>query len=118
VPQRFRSAEGRARATPGSWAIHGDEIIDISGRRIRVDEVVPYSEVSASPDGYFWRCHTVESQNYDMHGHANEYSMARAAASLRLHNRCDVPAHHGGVCRRLAGDHRRIFALAFEEPRC
>jgi hypothetical protein len=61
------------RATAGGWAIHGDEIIDISGRRIRVDEVVPYSEVSASPDGYFWRCHTVESKNYDMHGHANEY---------------------------------------------
>ncbi len=59
------------KPTDAGWAIHGDEIIDISGRRIRVDEIVPYTEVSPSPDGYFWRCHTVESKNYDVHGHAD-----------------------------------------------
>ena len=59
------------RATSAGWAIQGDEIIDISGRRIRVDEVVPYNEVLPSPDGYFWRCHTVESKNYDVHGHVD-----------------------------------------------
>jgi hypothetical protein len=51
--------------------LHGDEIIDINGRRLRVEEVVPYNQVSASPDGYFWRCHTVESKNYDVHGHVD-----------------------------------------------
>ena len=35
------------------------------------DEVVPYDHVSPSPDGYFWRCHTVKSKNYDVHGHAD-----------------------------------------------
>ncbi len=59
------------QATAAGWAIHGDEIIDISGRRVRVDEVVPYPEAAPSPDGYFWRCHTVESKNYDVHGHAD-----------------------------------------------
>jgi hypothetical protein len=61
------------RATVAGWVIHGEEIIDINGRRIRVDEVVPYNEVLPSPDGYFWRCHTVESKNYDVHGHAGDY---------------------------------------------
>jgi hypothetical protein len=59
------------KVTAVGWAIHGDVIIDISGRRIRVDEVIPYSEVLPSPDGYFWRCHTVESKNYDVRGHAD-----------------------------------------------
>ena len=59
------------KPTVAGWAIHGEEIIDVSGRRVRVDEVVPYSDVSPSPDGYFWRCHTVESKNYDVRGHAD-----------------------------------------------
>jgi hypothetical protein len=49
------------KVTAVGWVIHGDVIIDISGRRIRVDEVIPYNEVLPSPDGYFWRCHTVEN---------------------------------------------------------
>ncbi len=61
------------QATAAGWAIHGEEIIDISGRQVRVDEVVPYNEVLPSPDGYFWRCHDVESLNYDAYGHAHEY---------------------------------------------
>jgi len=40
-------------------------IIEISGRRIRVDETVPYDEVLPSPDGYFWRCHLVQSKGYN-----------------------------------------------------
>jgi hypothetical protein len=61
------------QATAAGWAIHGDEIIDISGRRVRVDEVVPYAEAAPSPDGYFWRCHDVESMNYDVYGHAHQH---------------------------------------------
>jgi hypothetical protein len=47
-------------ATDAGWAIHGDVIIDVNGRRVRVDEVVPYNEAIASPDGHFWRCHSLE----------------------------------------------------------
>jgi hypothetical protein len=57
-------------ATTAGWAIHGDEIIDHDGRRVRVDEVVPYEEASPSPDGYFWRCHTLEGTLYDVQNHA------------------------------------------------
>jgi hypothetical protein len=56
------------KATAGGWAVHGDQIIDINGRRLRVDEVIPYNEVLPSPDGYFWRCHTRVSTNYDVDG--------------------------------------------------
>ena len=56
-------------ATAAGWAIHGDEIVDLNGRRVRVDEVVPYGEASPSPDGYFWRCHTLEGTLYDVHNH-------------------------------------------------
>ena len=56
-------------ATSGGWAIHGDVIIDVNGRRVRVDEVVPYGEVMPSPDGYFWRCHS--TVNLD-HGVTND----------------------------------------------
>jgi hypothetical protein len=59
------------KATTAGWVIQGDVIVDINGRRVRVDEVVPYTEVLPSPDGYFWRCHTVESKNYDAHGYAD-----------------------------------------------
>ena len=59
------------KASAAGWAIHGDVIIDINGRRARVDEVVPYNEALPSLDGNFWRCHTVESKNYDVHGHAD-----------------------------------------------
>ena len=52
------------QATAGGWAIHGDEIIDISGRRVRVDENVPYAEVSPSPDGYF--CDAMMSNAWTM----------------------------------------------------
>ena len=55
-------------ATAADWAIHGDEIVDLNGRRVRVDEVVPYKEVSPSPDGYFWRCHSFEATFYDVQG--------------------------------------------------
>jgi hypothetical protein len=47
-------------ATDAGWAIHGGEIIDHESRRVRVDEVVPYDEAIPSPDGYFWRCHSLE----------------------------------------------------------
>jgi hypothetical protein len=56
-------------ATPAGWAIHGDVIIDLNGRRLRVDEVVPYHEASPSPDGYFWRCHTLQGTFYDVDNH-------------------------------------------------
>jgi hypothetical protein len=56
-------------ATAAGWAIHGDEIIDHDGRRVRVDEVVPYDEATPSPDGYFWRCHTLEGTFYDVENH-------------------------------------------------
>src|ERR671934_101089 len=51
-------------ATAAGWAIHGEEIIDLDGRRVRVDEVVPYREVVPSPDGYFWRCHSTVNLDY------------------------------------------------------
>jgi hypothetical protein len=51
-------------ATSAGWAIHGEVIIDVDGRRVRVDEVVPYREVMPSPDGYFWRCHSTENLDY------------------------------------------------------
>jgi hypothetical protein len=56
-------------ATAAGWAIHGEEIIDSNGRRVRVDEVVPYDEATPSPDGYFWRCHTLEGTFYDVENH-------------------------------------------------
>ncbi len=57
-------------ATAAGWAIHGEEIIDFDGRRVRIDEVVPYEEASPSPDGYFWRCHSLEGTFYDVQNHA------------------------------------------------
>jgi hypothetical protein len=36
-------------ATGAGRAIHDEEIIDLDGRRVRVDEVVPYGEVMPSP---------------------------------------------------------------------
>jgi hypothetical protein len=36
------------KATPAGWAIHGEEILDLDGRRLRVDEVVPYDETLPS----------------------------------------------------------------------
>ena len=51
-------------ATSAGWAIHGDEIIDVDGRRVRVDEIVPYGEAMPSPDGYFWRCHSTVNLDY------------------------------------------------------
>ena len=53
-------------ATPEGWAIHGEEIIDVDGRRVRVDEVVPYREAMPSPDGYFWRCHSTVNPDFDI----------------------------------------------------
>ncbi len=53
-------------ATAAGWAIHGEEIIDVDGRRVRVDEVVPYGEVMPSPDGYFWRCHSTVNPDFDV----------------------------------------------------
>jgi hypothetical protein len=50
-------------ATDAGWAIHGDVIIDVNGRRVRVDEVVPYNEAIASPDGHFWRCQASKSHS-------------------------------------------------------
>jgi len=44
------------KATAVGWAIHGEEILDLDGRRLRVDEVVSYDETLPSPDGYFYRC--------------------------------------------------------------
>jgi len=53
-------------ATRAGWAIHGEVIIDVDGRRVRVDEVVPYREVMPSPDGYFWRCHSTVNPDFDI----------------------------------------------------
>ena len=58
-------------ATSAGWAIHGDVIIDVNGRRVRVDEVVPYGEATPSPDGYFWRCHTLLGTFYDVQNHVS-----------------------------------------------
>jgi len=41
-------------------------------RRLRVDEVVPCDETLPSPDGHFYRCHTV-GRDYDEDGNPNEY---------------------------------------------
>jgi hypothetical protein len=51
-------------ATAAGWAIHGEEIIDFDGRRVRIDEVVPYEEASPSPD------HSLEGTFYDVQNHA------------------------------------------------
>jgi hypothetical protein len=51
-------------ATAAGWAIHGEEIIDVDGLRVRVDEIVPYREAMPSPDGYFWRCHSTVNLDY------------------------------------------------------
>jgi hypothetical protein len=40
------------KATAAGWAIHGEEVVDF-GRRIRVDEVVPYADTSPSAQVYF-----------------------------------------------------------------
>ena len=60
------------KATAAGWAIHGEEILDLDGRRLRVDEVMPYDETLPSPDGQFYRCHTV-GRDYDEDGNPNEY---------------------------------------------
>ena len=60
------------KATATGCAIHGEEIVDLDGRRLRVDEVVPYDETQPSPDGHFYRCHTV-GRDYDEDGNPNEY---------------------------------------------
>ena len=60
------------KATAAGCAIHGDEVVDFDGRRIRVDEVVPYAETSPSPDGYFYRCQDV-GRDYDSDGNPNDY---------------------------------------------
>ncbi len=60
------------KATAAGWAIHGEEILDLDGRRIRVDEVVPYGETLPSPDGHFYRCHTV-GRDYEAGGNPDEY---------------------------------------------
>jgi len=60
------------KATAAGWAIHGEEILDLNGRRLRVDEVVPYDETPPSQDGHFYRCHTV-GRDYDEDGNPNEY---------------------------------------------
>ena len=60
------------KATAAGWAIHGEEIVDLDGRRVRVDEVVPYQETLPSPDGHFYRCHTV-GRDYEAGGDPPEY---------------------------------------------
>jgi len=60
------------KATAAGWAIHGEQIIDYDGRRIRVDEMVPYAETSPSPDGYFYRCNDV-GRDYTEDGNPYDY---------------------------------------------
>jgi hypothetical protein len=60
------------KATAVGWAIHGEEILDLDGRRLRVDEVVSYDETLPSPDGYFYRCHVV-ARDYEAGGDLRDY---------------------------------------------
>jgi hypothetical protein len=76
------------KAIKGGWAIHGEVIVGESGhgRRVRVDEVVPYDEVLPSPDGHFWRCHSI-AQHYSG-AYADITTIGSAISYEDLERRC------------------------------